>query len=1404
MKNIKRHLGLLVMGILCFFSHAQSQVNNSILNRYSLTELTVNNGLPHNFVDDIIKDSKGYLWVSTQGGGVSRYDGNEFLVLNSTSQQYALRSNFITRLCEDPFHRIWMASEQGVDILSSNDMRLLDKKELLERPDLDSTLFNRPVSNLMMSKEGNLWICSENRLYKVVFNKEGLVSHIYDVAPIQSNERGAAVCEIDGYLWFQYKGQIYRINEKETSKQEPVLVSSALQLPPYMSVFCLYELQNDVWIGTSIGLFRYNKLSDTMKSYFNVPDDPSSLSQNYVTALSVIHNNVLLVGTLLGLNLYNSETDGFSRIQHDDNYVGAFNLNSNFVNTLYNDSDNGIVWVGTETGGLTKIHTSFLSISNYTHSPYQSGSLSKNIVNAILEDEQGKLWVGVVEGGLNCKLPGSEDFIHYTTDAPSRLSHNSVSALASGDNNRLYIGSWGGGLGWINRNNLSDRRFHPIPISNLFVANLAYDRLNQLLWITTTSSLLVYDPRTEEIKEPFDNLPKTIINWNALGCCITADNELWIAAPFGLCEIDLKAYQKGDRTYKLYKSFPPEKTGKTVRVTSVFESKDHILWIGTNGDGCFKGTKTGSGYQWESYTAQDGLVSNNVCGIVEDWYGNLWISTLNGLSRFSVEEETFRNFFNNDGLISSQFYWNAIAVSKDKQKLYLGSVSGLTEIRPFMESGNAVEYPIDFTHIRVFGQEVYRNKDGISMHERDKILYIEFAALDYLASSQALYSYRLKGFDDKWITVQGNKRWASYTNLRPGRYKLEVRYAPDGKHWQSKTETLEIEVVPYFYRTPWFVLLVVVIVVFILYRILMWRYKAMKQQQELLHSMVEERTHELEEQKKLLSTQKEELAKQNSLLIEQNEKITDQKNKILEMSNRVEELTVDKLAFFTNITHEFRTPLTLIVGPIERALKLSYNPQVIEQLHLVERNSKYLLSLVNQLLDFRKVEDGHMKIICHHGNLQRFLDDLLPAFGAFANDRNIRFETLIRLKDPYMMFDEDIMRKILTNLISNALKFTPKGGVVSVYVSVLNTVDGEMLFIGVKDTGKGIPETDLESIFNRFYQSDNHGYESVSGQSGTGIGLYLCKKLIGLLGGTIKAKNNRKKGASFQIVLPVERGSSSDSLPVQEQEKEEKADKIKTGKMCILVVEDNKDMRDYIRSILSEYYVVLEASQGEEGLQVLKTNNVDFIISDLMMPVMDGMEFSRRVKSDFSISHIPFLMLTAKSSEEARLESYRMGADAFLLKPFDENLLLIRISNILESRKRLQQKFAMSMDVQTLEVEEGSSDKKFLDRAINVVKTNYKNPDFDVSDFIDAMGVSKSLLNKKMQSLIGQSAGQFIRNYRLNLARELLLRNRETHSMNVSEIAYEVGFNDPKYFTRCFTKYFNVTPSSILDTRDLS
>lgn len=1396
--NIRKLLLLLLSVLYSQISFAFLQAGDG---RYLFTHLTMEDGLPQNYVEDLMKDSRGFLWISTGGDGVVRYDGYEFLTFKSSSKQTKLKNNFVQKFCEDRFGRIWMAGRRGLDIMDIEQLCLVQPHELGEA---FKAFKVSSATFVYCSSTGNVWLAADDGLYKLSFTEHGNVEAIVKICDVYLYNRSLAFCEVDGYIWFDYLGRLCRIKESSTVPQQPQPVSEALQIDSSTEMLSMFYWQNDLWIGTNAGLYRYNMNSEVVKHYRHDSDRANSLTQNYITDIALTPDGTLVIATLKGLNLYNAVTDDFTRIQQPEvNCLQPTGLNCDFINCLL--ADENMVWIGTEVGGLSKMLLSRLQIQNYTHSPLEKTSLSRNLVNAVLEDENGSLWVGTVEGGLNLCRSGRDEFEHYTTDAPAHLSHNSVSALAVDLDERIYIGTWGGGFGWVNRKNLADKTFHRIlapeipGLDQSFIGVLLYDAVNNLLWIGSSKEILAYNPKTGQVFDPFKGERKELV-LGSLGGCITQNGILWMGTSVGLYRVDLHAYAKGDLSYTLYDYKLDDPSDKSAeRITSVFQGKDGTVWVGTNGNGFYQVIEDGNACHFKAYRMEDGLVNNSVRGIWEDNEGHLWLTTSNGLSCFFIKEKSFQNYTTHDGLPGNQFYWNATGGSRTGA-LYAGSTSGLAEIRLMPRAETVSSFPLVCTRLRSFSKTLLPHNNKLIVHERDKSLSIDFAALDYNPSSLACYSYRLKGFDDEWTTIPVEQHSATYTNLRPGNYIFQLRYTPDGKNWIAQEQELRIEVEPYFYKTPWFILVVLCILAFAIYRILLWRFRALKSQQELLHRMVEERTQKLEEQKKLLSNQTQELSLQNELLKDQNEKITSQKNKILEMSRKVEELTVDKLAFFTNITHEFRTPLTLIVGPIERALKLSYNPQVIEQLHLVERNSKYLLSLVNQLMDFRKVEEGQMKVITNQGNLETFMREMILPFADYAENRGIALHLYLHLPKPNLMFAEDVMRKILTNLISNALKFTPQGGCISVYVSTFQREGtGEQLFIAVRDTGKGIPEGDIDRIFNRFYQSDNQSLESISGQSGTGIGLYLCKKLIGLLGGEIYAKNNPGKGSSFRILLPVERGTDMDVKTDRRETEEVRLDLPRNSKMTLLIVEDNKDMRDYIRSILNDYYNVLEASQGEEALQMLRSYNVDFIISDLMMPVMDGVELLRAVKTDFAISHIPFLMLTAKTSDEARLESYKVGVDAYLLKPFDEDMLLARISNILENRKRFQQKFSIDMNTESLNVEEDSSDKKFLDKAIKVVKENYKNPDFEVGDFIEAMGISKSLLNKKMQSLTGQSAGQFMRNYRLNLARELLLKNKVNRTMNISEIAYEVGFNDPKYFTRCFTKHFNVTPSSLME-----
>ncbi len=501
-----------------------------------------------------------------------------------------------------------------------------------------------------------------------------------------------------------------------------------------------------------------------------------------------------------------------------------------------------------------------------------------------------------------------------------------------------------------------------------------------------------------------------------------------------------------------------------------------------------------------------------------------------------------------------------------------------------------------------------------------------------------------------------------------------------------------------------------------------------------------------------------------------------------------------------------------MLGPVEQALKLSINPKVIEQLQLVRKNSKYLLSLINQLMDFRKVETRTMKINRTPGNFYDFLHSIIQPFHSLARPREVRMEEYIRFQNPYFRFDHDLMRKVIVNLLSNAIKFTPDGGLIRVSATLLSGPDNNVkhLYISVNDSGTGVPEEKRAQIFEPFIQLDNKSIYPVYGQSGTGIGLFLCRQIVELLGGRIQVKNNTGGGASFRILLPLDIADLEvdplqeyyDSPEVYDRtEPEEEMDREPEDrdKPLVLIVEDNTDMRAFIRSILKERFSIVEASNGESGLAKTIKYMPDFIISDIMMPVMDGLEFCRKVKNNFVTSHIPVLLLTAKSSTDVRIEGYNVGADGYISKPFSADLLMARINNMLEGRNRMHKVFEKSLDVKTLDMQEDSQDRIFLDKMMEIIQENYQDATFDVGDLMDKMHISKSFLHKKLQSLVGQSAVKVIRVYRLSKAKELLSSNTGADPINIAELAYEVGFNDPKYFTRCFTKQYGIYPSTLAE-----
>jgi signal transduction histidine kinase/ligand-binding sensor domain-containing protein/DNA-binding response OmpR family regulator len=1399
---------IFILALLLLRAYAMPLLaQNGFASRYTFGTLTVDNGLPINFIDDIYKDSHNFIWISTQGGGLSRFDGYEFVTFNVSSQPIRLRSNFVRKVCEDNFSRLWIASDYGIDII---DLKTLESTRPSTSDKALTSILSQTPSTIFKDSRGRLWIVVANQLSRIDFNEKGDIRQLSSTnAPNTSqSDIFTTISEIKNEIWVGKNGVVQRVSERKDGSLVCNPVSINLKFGNNLFISSIIEKNNTAWIGTENGLYKYNIQSQGIERYSYNAANPSSISQDMITSLEMTNDGILVIGTLKGINFYDLETNSFERVSHNSK---GYAINSDFVNCLLSDGNN--LWVGTEAGGINKLTLKRLAINNYIHNNEDATSLSPNPVNAILEDHRGDLWIGTVEGGLNQQPKNQKGFIHYRAGKGS-ITHNSVSALEEDRNGNLWIGTWGGSISVLNLNKLPKKVFTYIPPELDYIALLKYDPVNHGMWIGTNRNIFYYDMLTNSIKKPLDtNLTRGIMG--VLGCVIDRKNQLWIGTSRGLLIVDLKSFNPQKFTCKSkYLQLPKNELSELFakNITSISQSRDNTIWLSSNGYGICRLIFQDNRYQARTYTSEQGLINNATFSMKEDEKGLIWISTGNGISCLNPHTEHFINYSKNDGLVNEQFYWNAGYISPTTQKIYFGSIGGLTEIDGDSKRLKNEQMKVHFTKLQVLNQTVYAKESyteqdisfarQVNLHENDKSFSIEFSALDYDNPSTINYSYRLIGFDNKWINVSADRRFVSYTNLSPGKYRLQIRCMNPSGEWSGNISEMEIVIHPYFYKTVWFISLAILFLIACIVQFYRWRVGEFKKQREILHRKVEERTQKLAHQTILLEEQAEELKLQNQKLLQQNEKISRQRKQLIVMSKKVQEAMADRISFFTNITHEFRTPITLIVGPIERALKLSTNPKVIEQLQFVARNSKNLLSLVNQLMDFRKVESDNIRIETSVGNLTSFIDETLVPFESFANERGINIRKLYRIAHPQALFDSEALRKLITNLLSNAIKFTPDRGSVTLYAASAysSKEQKDKLYICISDTGIGIRDEDINVIFDKFYQSKGDHKYPVYGQSGTGIGLYLSKKIVELMHGILYARNNPNRGASFRVILPMEyqaqlpgminpKGVFSE-MPTLSVEEEQSTDK----RLSILVVEDNNDMRKYIASILIGKYEIAEAENGKEALDILKTKSIDFIISDLMMPVMDGMELSKKVKADFSISHIPFLMLTAKTETQTRIKSYKMGVDEFLSKPFDEELLLARIQNILETRHNYQLRFSLRMNISELNIEKESNDEKFLKKAIQAVKENYQNPAYELSDFMQEMGMSKTLIHRKMQTLMGQSPGLFIRNYRLSVAREIL--SIEKNDLTIAEVAYEVGFNDPKYFTRCFTKHYGIAPSS--------
>ncbi len=1365
-----------MLACLLFASMATTAQAATEAPNYELKAITMADGLPHNYVDAMLRDSRGYMWFALAGGGVVRYDGYDFERFDPSTAGREISGHFVGCLQEDPWGRLWLGTDQGISVIDINSLRSTPLSDFdLNFCPVDAAA----IKDMQFDSKGRLWICGIDNIWMLNFAEDGAPDTLY-VLPVADHRLHAVVVRdvfADGTMCTAIDGEIVRMAFDPRSGITYAPINC--KVDPRITVYDLMLYGSSVWLATDSGLYSWDTTFHDLTPYFHNDADPASISQNFVDNLTLSGDGRLVVATLNGINVYDDHTHSFNRIDLTRNNP-APSLSSNFVNCLLADGKN--LWIGTEGGGVLLLKPSRALLAYHN---FGTSRTSAKPVNAILEDSQHTLWVGLVEGGLAYKTKNDKDFTVLTT-ANSPVPHNSVSALAADPDDGLWVGTWGEGVVVLDRSNPTKQKLRlrlDAGGGNIrpFIGVLQYDALNHGMWIGTSVGLFFYDMQQECVVEPFVGAYDQVKG--AIGAAIDAKQHLWLGSYEGLYDIDLTSRHGNSWSYRVLESkLDMPHSPLKERISSIFVTPEGVLWVGSSVNGLYCRQVNDGEETFVNYNIDSGLPHNSVRGILEDINGKIWVSTYNGLATFDPKIGIWEHITPSEQ--SSQFYWNAYRNTSDGH-LLLGSSDGLVDIDARHVVDPDDSHRVHFTKMTIDGEPaaiVWDKKDDagcqyahINYNESNRTIFIEFSALDYAQDPTCSYFYRLKGFDKEWERLPRDRHYVVYTNLSPGSYELEVSYGRDVESVVRKASVLSLGVLPLFYHTWWFKVLIGILVLAIAYVLYRYKMASMKQQKEELELAVEERTKEINAQKQALE----------------------------ERTAQVQELTVDRLSFFTNITHEFRTPITLILGPLNRAIEANDNPKVGKQLQYIGRNANYLLSLVNQLMDFRKIESGKFELARRPGNFRQFLRDTVEGFEPLANDREISLTTITSMPDEDISFDKEAMRKLLHNFVSNALKYTPDGGAITVRAALLpewcNMAGGvRKLYLSVADTGDGIDPADIEKIFDRFYQGKgNIKYPNMA--SSSGIGLYLCKNIVEAYGGELKVKNNHGAGCTFRVLLPLLSEETAEqaqqALPVVVVPSPEP---VSNEKFTILVVEDNKDMREYIADVLGDKYQVLKAESAMEGLNVLQSETVDFIISDLMMPGMDGMEFAKKVKANLAISHIPIIMLTAKSSDMTRRESYETGVDDFISKPFDPQLLLARIENIMQNKKRYQRQFAIDYEVDKVEMPEDSRDKKFLSQVMDVVQNNYKNSYFEVGDFAEALGVSRSFLNKKLQSLIGQSASQLMKSYRMKLAYELILKNKENKQYTIQEIAYDVGFNDSKYFTKCFSKEFNLTPSELM------
>ena len=1381
---------------------------------YRFSRVDITQGLSHNQVNCFLRDESGFLWIGTMSG-LDRFDAYKFKVfkhdLRDTS---SISDDYIEKISDGPGHKLWIFTRNGINIYDPFSEKFdRNPQVFLNSIHIPNGNIIGNITDIKKDSLGNYWfLSSQTGVYKYNPADHSTTRYFHrdnDPSSLYSASIASFALNKDGDWWIVYMDGVMEKMDGGTGRivfRTTALQQAAAEKSLNYITYC--DRQNDLWLyagASSRGVFYYDAGADKA-IHIDKGGGPRNLNTDLVNGIIQDEKGFVWIATDHGgINLLDKRDFSVHYIMNREDDPKSVSQNS--INAIYMDRD-GFIWIGTYKKGISYHHEDIMKFPIYRKRIPGAKNRNYDDVNRFLEDDKGNIWIGTNGGGLvyfNRQTGKFTQYLHNPAD-PASLTNDIIVCLCIDHEQRLWIGTYFGGLDCFD-----GKVFHHYRHNDRDTNSISDDRVWELLedsghrlWIGTFSQGLDrYDPKTQGFihYKPFQL--NSVQCGYVTGLMEDSKSNLWIATAYG---IDVLKKNTGRFIHYGHDDSHPTTSLSNNNTFSTREDSRGLIWVTTREGLDVFDPVTG---QFRTFRTEDGLPDNTVLDILEDNEHHLWLSSPNGLSNVLVTMDSatrriscqFRNYDESDGLQGREFNENA-ALRTSRGELIFGGAYGFNIFDPTQIRYGSPDKELSLTDLQVFNksvdigekinghviltQSISRVKE-ITLPYSENVFSLEFAAMNFSNPDKVKYAWQLEGFNTQWLMADNKTRKATFTNLDPGDYVFKVKTADNKGGWNPDGLSLQIHILPPFWKTP---------LAYTLYGILMITVLL------LARRMIVQRAR-------------------MRFAIEQER----------EEAHRLHELDMMKIRFFTNVSHEFRTPLSLILTPLDKIIRDTDNPSRKTQFQLIHRNARRLLNMVNQLLDFRKLEDQELRLNRSKGDIIRFIKGLSFSFADMAEKKNIDFSFRTSVSTLYTSFDQDKLERIVFNLLSNAFKFTPPYGRILVELNLLPTADpGEhgLLQLAVKDTGIGIEKGKQVKIFDRFFQNDIPG--SIINQ-GSGIGLAITREFVKLHGGSIAVESEPGQGSCFTVLLPAEIVDPVTAvLPVVEEallaeesvlpdqalpaEISLPADRAAPDpgvggafvmpdrattvpgqalnkKPTILLVEDNEDFRFYLKDNMREFFNIVEASNGKEGWQRTLGSHPDLIVSDISMPEMNGIDLCRKIKNDKRTSFVPVILLTALIGEEQQLKGLETGANDYMTKPFNFEILLSKVRNQLAQQEMSRKTWQKQVEANPAAVKVDSPDEKFIRQALDVVEKNISNPDFSVAELSRELYMSRVALYKKLLALTGRTPIEFIRSVRLKRAAQLLGKSQFT----IAEIAYEVGFNNPKYFSRYFKAEFGMLPS---------